>query len=133
MAGLIYLFDTNAMSDLIEQNPTVIGHVRANQRQILCLCAPVHYEVRRGLLHVRSTRKTQIYETQVRPLFEWARLEDDDWEQAAKFWAEARGKGKQLSDVDLVIAALAARLEATIVSADNDFDTLPVKRENWRV
>ncbi len=98
----------------------------------MCLCKPVHYEVRRGLLHSVSTRKTQMYETQVRPLFQWLSMEDADWEQAARFWAEARRTGKQFSDVDLFIAALAARLDAIIISADDDYDALPVRRENWR-
>lgn len=55
-----------------------------------------------------------------------------DWRQAAHFWAEARNAGKQLSDVDLLIAALAYRLNATLVTSDNDFEALPVQHENWR-
>jgi len=34
--------------------------------------------------------------------------------------------------VDLLIAALALRLDAIIVTNDEDFLALPVKRENWR-
>jgi tRNA(fMet)-specific endonuclease VapC len=133
MARLIYLFDTNAISDLIQQNTTVAAHVRANQQHVMCLCTPVHYEVRRGLLYSNAVRKMQVYEIQIRPLFQWLRLQDDDWEQAAKFWTETRRKGKQLSEVDLFLAALAFRLNAIIVSDDDDFDVLSMKRVNWRV
>jgi len=59
-------------------------------------------------------------------------LSDIDWEQAAQFWADAVSRGKQHSDVDLLVAAIAKRLEATVITADDDFDSLPVKRENWR-
>jgi predicted nucleic acid-binding protein len=34
--------------------------------------------------------------------------------------------------VDLLIAAVAQRIDAVIVSADADFDHLSVRRENWR-
>lgn len=74
----------------------------------------------------------RMYEEQVRPLFSWVPLIDDDWEQAAQFWSDARRKGKQLADVDCLLAAIAVRLNAIIVSADDDFDALPVNRENWR-
>lgn len=79
-----------------------------------------------------AAQKRQFYERQFVPALEWIPLVDADWEQAARFWAETRRKGKQLSDADLLLAALAARLGAIIVSADEDFDALPVKRENWR-
>ena len=133
MARLTYLFDTNAISALVEQDLAFAARVRANQTQnVVCLCTPVHFEVRRGLLHTNSTRKALIYEQQVRPLFQWIRLEDQDWEQAAIFWASTRKRGKQFSDIDLLVAAIATRLDAVIISADKDFDALPVKRENWR-
>jgi len=55
-----------------------------------------------------------------------------NWQQAAQFWADAVNKGKQLSDVDLLVAAVAARLGGVVVSADGDFDALPVRRNIWR-
>ena len=74
----------------------------------------------------------QLYQRQIKSQFEWIPLIDADWRQASQYWAEARRAGKQLSDVDLFLAAVAARLDAVIVSSDEDFDALPVKRENWR-
>jgi predicted nucleic acid-binding protein len=41
-------------------------------------------------------------------------------------------KGRQFSDMDLLIAAIAKRLDAILVSSDSDFDALPVTREDWR-
>lgn len=134
MEGLIYLLDTNVIADRINgfQSTTqkLNGAITAGHR--VCLCAPIHYEVLRGLLWTNATLKRQRYEEQFVPALEWIDLIDADWEQAAQFWAEARRKGKQLADVDLLLAALAARLNAIVVSADDDFDVLPVKREIWR-
>jgi predicted nucleic acid-binding protein len=52
--------------------------------------------------------------------------------KASELWAYAVANGRQLADVDLLVAALAIRHDALIVSADTDFDALPVKRDNWR-
>ena len=130
---MIYLFDTNAVADLMNAHPLTVDHVRAHQDEhVLALCPPVDYEVWRGFRWRRAASKVQLYQRQIKSQFEWVPLTDADWRQASQYWAEARRAGKQLSDVDLLIAALAARLDAVIVSSDADFDALPVKRENWR-
>jgi predicted nucleic acid-binding protein len=54
-----------------------------------------------------------------------------DWEQAAVLWAQTRKAGRQLSDVDLLIAAITLRVEGTIASNDADFDALGIPRVNW--
>lgn len=131
---MIYILDTNAISDYIKQfAPTT---TRINQAirdgDTLYLCKPVEYEVVRGLLKSRAERQREMFESDFIPLLTPLALTDADWQQAAQFWAQARSAGKQLSDVDLLLAALAFRLNAVIVTNDDDFDALPVQRENWR-
>jgi predicted nucleic acid-binding protein len=75
----------------------------------------------------------RIYEQRIRSKFEWVPTSEADWLIAAQFWADTVTKGKQLSDVDLLVAAVATRLDGIIVSADDDFNTLPIGRENWRI
>lgn len=134
MDGVRYLLDTNAISDYLKQFEPTTPRIRQAIRNghVLYLCKPVEYEVLRGLIKVNATRQRQIFEesfaSQLTPLL----LTDTDWRQAAQFWAEARNVGKQLSDVDLLIAALAYRLNAVIVTDDDDFDALPIRHENWR-
>ena len=132
---MTYILDSNAASDYLkgfEPTTTRIKTALADGDSVY-LCQPVTYELKRGFLAAGAPRQQQTFETvlapQLTPLF----LTDPDWQQAAQFWADARNAGKQLSDVDLLIAALAHRLNAVIVSADADFDALPVKRENWRL
>ncbi len=43
-----------------------------------------------------------------------------------------RNRGRHFSDVVLLIAALAQRLDAVVVTLDNVFAALPVQREDWR-
>ncbi len=78
-------------------------------------------------------KKLTILHDNLLPSFDWQPLNQQDWLQAAQYWLNAISAGKQLSDMDLLIAALVTRLNATLVSADTDFDALPIKREDWRV
>jgi len=57
---------------------------------------------------------------------------DEDWEKAARYWADTASRGRQFSDVDLLVAAVASRLGGVIVSSDTDFDALSVPRQDWR-
>src|SRR5690606_5599591 len=99
----------------------------------LCLCEAVDYEVRRGYLRTNATTKLSLYAQRIRPQFQWVPVIEADWQQAAQLWADAVRSGKQLSDIDLLIASVALRLNAQIVSADADFDTLTLTRINWRL
>ena len=65
-------------------------------------------------------------------MFEWVPLVDADWEQAARFWADATSRGRQISDIDLLVAAVVSRLGGVIVSSDANFDALATPYEDWR-
>ncbi len=130
----LYLLDTNAISDLIALHPAVRHRAREARRRgdSLGLCQPIYYEILRGLYWRKASTKLAALHHQVVPLLNWVALADSDWEQAAHFWADTRNKGRQLGDPDLILAALAHRLDATLVSADVDFDAIAIRRENWR-
>lgn len=135
MDGLIYILDTNVITDrmkVIEPVASRFTKAVAAGHEVY-LCQPVYYEVLRGLLKVNATSQLQFFQTVIVPFLKPLALIDSDWQQAAQFWADARNIGKQLSDGDLLIAALAYRLNAILVSNDADFDALPIQRENWRV
>ena len=134
MDRLSYILDTNAVSDYIKQFEPTTTHIKQAIRDghTLYLCFPVEYELLRGLIKVNAVRQRQIFEEDFVPFLTTLRLTDADWRRAAELWAEARTAGKQLSDVDLLLVALAQRLDAIVVSNDADFDALPIKRVNWR-
>jgi predicted nucleic acid-binding protein len=132
---LIFLLDTNVASEWLgpesgEWDRQV--EEKLNAGETVGICQPVYYELTRGLLWKNATRKLAILRDKILPQLQLITLQDEDWLQAAEFWAEARRQGRQLADIDLLIAALAYRLSAVIVSRDTDFDVLPVKREDWR-
>lgn len=131
---MIYVLDTNVISDLITGQEAVSQHFSQAilAGHTLYLCQPVLYEVSRGLFWRQSASKLRILEQKIRPRLFIPSLIEADWLQAAQFWADAVSQGKQLSDVDLLLAAVTERLEATLVSSDADFDALPIQRVNWR-
>jgi predicted nucleic acid-binding protein len=126
MTAIIYILDTNAITDRINEvqsvkqefNNAIIGGHR------LYLCPPIYYEVMRGL----DFAGQQAFEQGFVPALEWVELVAEDWKQAAAYWSS----GQHLSDVNLLLAALACRLNGVVVSADEGFNALPVKRDNWR-
>ncbi len=135
MARLSYVLDTNVIGDYINNHPQVTKHIYqavADNHQ-LYLCEPVLYEVVRGFLKVGATRKRAIFDNQLRPLLTNISLIEADWLQSALFWAETTNKGKQLSDMDLLIASITKRLNTTLITSDDDFMALPILRDNWRI
>ncbi len=132
---MIYVLDTNVVSDFLKKQPTVLAavheHILDGDR--LFIAPHVHYELVRGLLRYSATIQLKRLSEEILPLLEWVALTDADWLQAAHFWATTVSAGKQLTDMDLLVAALTQRLDATLVTADDDFDALPIKRVNWRV
>lgn len=134
MAGLIYLLDTNVIGDYLNNVQSVVHRLEYAIRQgdVLCLCEPVYYEVMRGLLKTNSTRKRAVFDEKLLPLLIWIDLQREDWLNTAHQWAYAQSQGKQLSDVDLLLASIAKRIGAILVTSDDDFTVLQVQRENWR-
>lgn len=126
-----YLLDTNIITALIKGDSRVLAQLEAHLDDGVYLCQPVYYEAMRGLLWKNATTKIQTLE-RLRLRLGWFQLLESDWEQAGVLWAQAVSHGRQLADIDLLIAAIAQRQGAVIVTDDNDFEALPVKRENWR-
>jgi predicted nucleic acid-binding protein len=51
-----------------------------------------------------------------------------------ELFKKVRKKGRTLSHVDLVLAALASQFKVTILTADKDFQATPeIKTENWLI
>ena len=129
-----YILDTTVVSDLANGNANVRTHIDSMlkiESRILVPSAVV-YEFRRILIKRNATKQLHHLRHEILPLFEPYSVEDEHWLLAARFWAMMTSTGKQLSDVDLLLAAITYRLQGVLVSSDDDFDALPIKRENWR-
>ncbi len=135
MERLTYILDTNVIADRMNAREPVAQRltmmVEAGHQ--VCLCQPVYYEVIRGLLKTNATRKLHFFQHTIIPFLTWIPLIDADWRLAAQFWADAVNAGRQLGDADLLIGAITSRIKGIVVSADDDFQALPITRENWRM
>jgi len=129
----LFLIDSNTIADFVSRQENTLHQIKIAKTQgdTLGLCRPVHYEVLRGFLWRNAPAKRSRFEGSIGLIFDWVELAETDWVQAAQFYATARTAGKQLADTDLFLAAVAHRLNITIVSNDEDFNALPVKRISW--
>ena len=134
MDPVIYILDTNAITDRFNRLPQVLDRLNrvGESGHVLGLCDPVRYEVLRRLLKVIATQKFCLFHETIMPLMDRLALIDDDWQVVARLLATMRNQRKQFSDVDPLIAVLAQRLNAVLVTADDDFAALSIQRENWR-
>lgn len=126
-----FILDTNIITALIKGDSNVLTQLETHRRDGIYLCQPVYYESMRGLLWKKAEVKIATLQ-RLRARLGWFQLLHSDWDRAGRLWVEAVGKGRHLADIDLLVAAIALRQDAVIISDDNDFDALPVKRENWR-
>lgn len=135
MDVLTYVLDANVIGDVMRRLPNVVRSYTSalTNEHVLLLCPSVHYEITRGFLKSGASAQFQRYQTEFVPIMRWIPFERLDWEMAAQLWSDARSRGRQLSDMDLLLAAAAIRLDAIVVTADDDFDALPIRRENWRL
>lgn len=135
MSDTVYVFDTNIISGLRpSKNPALFKRMQQNKDQTLCLCEPIIFEVERGYEHRQAHQQLARFRAQLTPLFVVVPAQLANWRVAAKLWSDARQRGRQLSDVDVLLAAMTLRLNGILVTDDGDFAYLPlVRTENWLV
>lgn len=132
MAGL--LLDTNHLSAAIRPVSEVRERLFAAylRGEKVGTCIPVLCELEVGirqLKHAEEYRRTLLY------LLRWVRIwpiETDVIPIYADIRMELRSIGRALSQIDVLLAAMARSGKRTILTADRDFDALPDLRvENW--
>jgi predicted nucleic acid-binding protein len=132
MAG--YLLDTNHLSDAIRRTSALRDRLRDAHRQghPFATCWPVLCELEAGICR---TARAEAYRRTLRALLREVRIWAVDWKSVRLYgdvFKKVRRKGRVLSHVDLVLAALAIQFHVTLLTADKDFAATPeVRTENW--
>jgi tRNA(fMet)-specific endonuclease VapC len=127
-----FMLDTNMVSHFVRQNAMVIQRIVATPIDMLCISSITEGELLFGLAHrpVQARLKTSISEM-------LARLDILPWDSSvAPFYADLRAKlhktGRLLGSLDMLIAAHALSLNATLVTNDRDFDrVVGLTTEDW--
>ena len=130
---MIYLPDTDTVNYLIKDNATVDAHYQSALASgaTFALSMRVHFQVTRYLDLKGSTRLRRKYETTTA---NWQRvgLDESDWDAATRLWADRHRVGKPIDDADLLIAIMARKCGAVVVTNNTrHFEGLGVPIVNW--
>ena len=129
-----YLFDTNHLSAAIDDDAGVRERIlqlrRAGHR--LGTCVPVLCELETGLQRTRRREHNRrILIALLRQIRIWP-LEPPLSLVYAEIYHELQARGRVLSQVDMMLAALSRSLNAVLLTDDRDFEALPdLQIENW--
>jgi len=129
------LLDTNTLNYILKDIPPVPAKldVAVRQGRPLLLASVAHYELTRYLHLKGAHRLLRLYQEITAT---WQRCEPsfEDWDEAALIWAERHQAGQGISDPDLLLAALARKWNATLVTNNTrHFSGLGIALEDWTV
>jgi tRNA(fMet)-specific endonuclease VapC len=129
-----HLLDTNHLGEAIGRVSIVRDRIQQLHRQgdVFGTCVPVVCELLVGVVLRKDAAKTR---TRLAGLLKVVRLWPIDLAVAdhyADAYHELRRAGRALSQVDILLVAMARHLKATVLTTDKDFQALPdVQAENW--
>ncbi len=131
-----FLLDTNHLSPAIHSVSPLRDRLRqANRReQVFGTCVPVLCELEAG---IQQTDDPEGCHRALKNLLGFVRVWPLSISLARLFgeiFNDLRSRGRALSQVDILIAALALEMKLTILTSDKDFAALPeISTENWLI
>lgn len=129
-----YLLDTNHLSNALERDSEAYRRILAARRAGLRVgtCLPVLCELAVGIEQTaRRDSNWNALRLLLRQVRVWP-LSIASTRAYAEIYRELRANGKVLSQVDMMVAALARNAKLTVLTTDRDFDAVANLRiENW--
>jgi tRNA(fMet)-specific endonuclease VapC len=128
----VTLLDTNTIIHYIRGNPGVVHRVQASSPGELAVPSIVVYELERGTLQTRSTKRRSIVtnvlrQLEVVPFDEAAALE------SAGIHTELQSKGLLIGPMDLLIAGITRSRGALLVTNTSEFGRVKgLRTADWR-
>jgi tRNA(fMet)-specific endonuclease VapC len=128
-----YLIDTNHLGAATTTTPVRrrLAELRRKGARI-GTCVPVLCELEAGIHQVRNpARSRQQLDRLLHQILVWP-IDRTTAHIYGELYTDLRRRGRVLSQVDMMLAALALQLGLTLVTTDSDFAALPdLKREDW--
>ena len=128
------ILDTNHVGQAVRRGSVVLERINVERRKGIRIgtCVPVLCEIESGRLNVA---KPDVYRRRLNVLLDKITL----WpltQTTAEFFGEIdqdlRRRGRALSQIDIMFAALCRELDLVLVTTDKDFAALPwLKTEDW--
>ncbi len=130
----LYLLDTNHLSAAINRDADLRTKLRDTRLRgdRIGTCVPVLCELQAGLtLTARRDHNQRLLRELLREVRTWP-LDHQTALRYGELYHELRRLGRALSQVDIMLAALARQMNATLVSTDRDFEAVSAVRvECW--
>jgi tRNA(fMet)-specific endonuclease VapC len=131
-----FLVDTNHLGRAIDPDDALRHRIRTAVRvgHSFGTVVPVLFELHTGIRQMSegdARRAARQLLNLLKTVRVWP-LEREDGDSAARIFLDLRSRGRVLSQVDILLAAVALRLRAMLLTTDRDFEALPeVPAENW--
>ena len=125
---MLFLLDTNALSDLMREHPKIdarLASLAPADRAVIC--SVVRGEIRYGIERLPRGKRRQELEIKAAKLFAVLPCEsvpEAAGDHYARIKLTRQQKGLTLDENDLWIAATALALEAVLISHDGDFQQI---------
>jgi tRNA(fMet)-specific endonuclease VapC len=127
-----YMLDTNTISHLLKQHPSVVRHVLALPMASLCISAITEGELLFGLAKRPEAKRLQLAVKEFLRRVEVLPWDSTVSQQYGSVRAELASQGRTLAPLDLRIASHALSINATLVTNDQAFAQLPhLHLEDW--
>lgn len=129
-----YVLDTNHLGAALESESVVYQRILAARREgwRIGSCPPVLCELAVG---IEQTARREANWKALRVFLRQIRIWPIDLSTAqiyGQLYQELRANGRVLSQVDMMLAALARRMKLTVLTIDRDFEAIgDIKIENW--
>ena len=114
---MMYLLDTNTVSDYLKGNPAVLNNLKRHHRSLVAISSITKYELFYGLL--KNPQAHKKYGQQLRLLFKQAQTLVFDEESAllaAEIKQDLTQKGEPIGDCDTMIASIGLQHKTIVVT-----------------
>lgn len=114
---MMYLLDTNTVSDYLKGNPGVLNNLKRHHHSLVAISSITKYELFYGLL--KNPQAHKKYGEQLRLLFKQAQALVFDEESAllaAEIKQNLTQKGESIGDCDTMIAAIGLQHKTVVVT-----------------
>ena len=129
----MYMLDTNAISAIMNKNVAFMQRLRAKSFEQICMSSIAWAEIKYGIYKKGSTKLQKSAESLVKKI-RIVPFNQQTADTYAKLRSDMEKQGKNLSPMDMLIAANAIANNCVLVTNDQAFGQVEaLKVEDWTV
>jgi tRNA(fMet)-specific endonuclease VapC len=131
-----YLIDTNHLSDAVRRVSRVRDQIQRRSRagDRFGTCGPALCELEAGMQQAARPADMRRRLTTLLGVVRLWLIDESVAKMYGALFLDLQRKGRTLSQVDLMLGALARHDDLTLLTTDRDFEALPaIRTENWLI